>query len=89
MKTATNKTHAPLTVPLPRGKTLHLGPGKASQVTAEALEHPPVKKLIEAGQLEISDDTARDAGGTGGGKLGRGSFQYRPSGGGSRRSGDR
>ena len=28
MKTITNKTHRPLSVPLPRGKTLFLGPGK-------------------------------------------------------------
>lgn len=49
-----NTTKAPLRVPLPGGKKLHLGPAGKGNVTPKALEHPPVKKLIEAGQLEVT-----------------------------------
>lgn len=53
MKEIKNTGHAPLRVPLPQGKTLHLGPLHTGQVTASALEHPPFKKLVEDGKLEI------------------------------------
>ena len=49
MKTVSNKTQKPLSVPLPRGKILHLGPGKTGQISSEAAEHPRLKKLVEAG----------------------------------------
>ncbi len=51
----TNKSRRPLTVPLPGGKRLHLGPGKSGQVVATALEHEPLKKLVEAGDLVVVD----------------------------------
>jgi hypothetical protein len=38
MKTVANKTQKPLSVPLPRGKVLHLGPGKTGQISSEAAE---------------------------------------------------
>ena len=56
MKEVKNTTHGPLKISLPRGKTLHLGPLKTGQIAAAAVEHPPVKKLIEAGSLEIVGD---------------------------------
>ena len=48
-----NKTPKPLSLPLPGGKKLFLGPGKTGQVTNKALEHPPLVKLIEAGDVEV------------------------------------
>jgi hypothetical protein len=53
MKTIKNKTHAPLRVPLPRGKTLHLGPGKEGQVAYQDVEHKGLQKLVKAGKIEI------------------------------------
>ena len=63
MKTVVNKTRAPLRIPLPRGKSLHLGPNKAGQIADGAEEHAAVKKLVDAGKLEIFDggDTQRGA----------------------------
>jgi hypothetical protein len=71
MKTVTNKTQKPLTIPLPRGKTLHLGFGKTAAITANASEHPPLKKLVDAGQIEIHDEGSPSAEGAGGGEAGR------------------
>jgi len=71
MKTVTNKTQKPLTIPLPRGKTLHLGFGKTAAITANASEHPQLKKLVDAGQIEIHDEGSPSAEGAGGGKAGR------------------
>jgi hypothetical protein len=34
MKTVASKTGNPLSVPLPRGKTLHLGPGKTGHISS-------------------------------------------------------
>ncbi|MAF21621.1 MAG: hypothetical protein CMP26_03340 [Roseibacillus sp.] len=48
----TNKSKKPLIVPLPGGKRLFLAPGKTGQVTPKALDHPPVAKLIESGDLK-------------------------------------
>lgn len=53
MDTIKNRAKKPLRVPLPRGRSLHLGLGKAGQITAEAKNYPPLKKLIEAGELEV------------------------------------
>ena len=51
----TNKTNRPISVPLPGGKRLFLGPRKTGQVNAKAVEHPPLVKLVEAGDLEIGE----------------------------------
>lgn len=88
MKTITNKTHRPLSVPLPRGKTLHLGPGRTGQINADDADHPAVKKLVESGDIEIGDG-GHGALGAGGHQVGRGSFRGPIGGGGGRRSGDR
>ncbi len=61
MPTISNKTLKAIAVPLPRGKKLHLGPGKTGQIAANASEHPPLKQLIEAGQIEIVDDSHESA----------------------------
>ena len=61
MKTINNKTKKPLSVPLPRGKKLHLGPGKTGQIADNASEFPAVKKLIEAGEIEIIAEGAEAA----------------------------
>lgn len=53
MKEIRNATHTPLRVPLPRGKVLHLPPRQVGQVAPSALEHPPFKKLVEAGEIEV------------------------------------
>ena len=67
MKTIRNKSHKPLTVPLPRGKKLFLGPGKSGQIASDHAEHAPVKKLLESGDLEVVGEGAGPAGeGTGG-----------------------
>lgn len=53
MKTVRNKTHRPLKVHLPRGRVLHLGPGKEGQVSVHDADAPSLHKLVEAGDLEI------------------------------------
>ena len=53
MKDIRNKERKPLCVPLPKGGVLHLGPLATGQVSPGALEHPPFKKLVEAGEIEV------------------------------------
>ncbi|MGK0187107.1 MAG: hypothetical protein ACI9R3_002893 [Verrucomicrobiales bacterium] len=65
-----NCTKKPLSLPLPGGKKLFLGPGKTGQVTPKALEYKPLMTLIEAGDLETIGD---------GGKKSRGSNSDGPS----------
>lgn len=89
MKTVSNKTQRPLSVPLPRGKTLHLGPGRTGQIASNAADHPQLKKLVDAGQIEILDEVSRSTEGAGGGKAGRTWMPGHASGSASRRSGDR
>jgi hypothetical protein len=89
MKTVTNKTHKPLSVPLPRGKTLHLGPGKTGQISAKDAEHPALAKLAESGTIEILDEGARANDGSAGGKKGGAPMLGHTWGSSSRRSGDR
>ncbi|REJ73074.1 MAG: hypothetical protein DWQ36_03935 [Acidobacteria bacterium] len=48
-----NKTRKPLVVPLPGGKKLHLGPLATGQISPHAKDHPPLVKLVDAGQVEI------------------------------------
>ena len=69
MKTVMNKTSAPIRVPLSRNKTLRLGPGKSGQVSDDDAARPALAKMVEVGQLEISDGggaagTADGRGGT-------------------------
>jgi hypothetical protein len=53
MATITNKTRKPLSVPLPGGKKLRLGPLKSGEISDKAVDHPPVQKLIKTGDVEI------------------------------------
>ena len=56
MKTIRNKTHAPIRVPLPRGKVLHLGPAQEGQVAHTDIDHEPLQRLVDDDTLEIVDD---------------------------------
>ena len=87
MTTVSNKTNRPLSVPLPGGKKLHLGPGKSGQVTAGATEHAQLKKMIDAGEIEILAEGQRSADGGTGGKRGQAQAGRAPGVG--RRGGDR
>ena len=60
-KTIINKTLSALKVPLPRGKALHLGPNKSGHISPHDAEHPPLKELIEAGKVEVTDDSDNEA----------------------------
>jgi len=71
MKTIVNKTLRPLRVGLPGGKVLHLGPKKSGQVADTAVEHAALRKLIDAGDIEIQG-TGDEGGVEGGGAPGEG-----------------
>jgi hypothetical protein len=87
MPSVTNKTKRPLIVPLPRGKKLHLGPGKSGEIASNAIDHAALKKLVEAGELEVTRESSGTIDATGGGKQ-RTSAEGHISGS-IRRSGDR
>jgi hypothetical protein len=89
MKTVSNKTQRPVSVPLPRGKTLHLGPGKTGHISSKDVEYPQLKKLIDAGEIEVLGEGPEPIDGAAGGKKRRTSMDGHTSGGGGRRSGDR
>jgi hypothetical protein len=89
MTTIANKTLKAIAVPLPRGKKLHLGPGKTGQVAASASEHPPFKKLVEAGEIEIVGEGHEAAAASTGGRAGRHFMPGQGSGRVGRRGGDR
>src|SRR5436309_15900775 len=89
MKTISNKTPKPVSVPLPRGRRLHLGPGKTGQIASNASEHPPLKKLVDAGEVEILDEGSQSTAEAGGGKSGRTWMPGHGSSGPGRRGGDR
>jgi hypothetical protein len=56
LKTILNKTRRPIPIPLPLGKMLRLGPNKTGGIADKAVDHPPVKKLLEAGDIEIVNE---------------------------------
>ena len=88
MKTVRNCSNHPLKVPLPRGKFLHLGPRNTGTIHPDALERPAVKRMLEAGDLEVIDDsTARPEGGQA--KIGNAATRGYGSGNAFRRKGDR
>lgn len=84
-----NKTNRPIRVPLPGGKRLHLGPGGTGQISPKAADHPPLKKLIDAGEIEIQGAGRTKGTGGSGGNTGTKSSQGGSSGGGVRHTGDR
>ena len=61
MKTIRNKSHAPLRVPLPRGKVLHLGPNQEGQIAHTDVDHEPLQRLVSSDALEIIDDQSAAA----------------------------
>ncbi len=89
MRAIKNKTRRPLVVPLPRGKKLHLGPGKTGQIAAEAADHAGLVKLADAGEIEILDETQTALETVGSGKIGRGAPSESTPSGVARRGGDR
>ncbi len=61
MKSIVNKTHGALRVPLPQRKVLHLGPLKTGHIADHDADHPPLKKMLEAGEIEIFDESENEA----------------------------
>jgi hypothetical protein len=53
-----NKTTKSLRVPLPNGKVLHLGPCQEGQISAHAVDHGPLVRLIEIGDIELAGSSA-------------------------------
>src|SRR3989442_14288411 len=88
MPAVTNKTGKPLSIPLPRGKTLHLGPRKSGQISSHDIEHPALKKLVDAGTIEIGEESGSIEG-DGSSMRGRAPTPGHTTGRGGRRSGDR
>jgi hypothetical protein len=60
-KTIVNKTVKALRVPLPHGKVLHLGPKQSGQISIHDADHPPLQKLVAAGELEVFDHADNEA----------------------------
>ena len=88
MPAVTNKTGKPLSISLPRGKTLHLGPRKSGQISSHDIEHPALKKLVDAGTIEIGEESGSIEG-DGSSMRGRAPTPGHTTGRGGRRSGDR
>jgi hypothetical protein len=84
-----NKTKRPLSVPLPGGKKLHLGPGKTGQISDKAADHPALQKLIEAGEIEIVSEGRSQGTFGSSGKTSKGESQGGPPSAGVRHTGDR
>jgi hypothetical protein len=84
-----NTTKRPLKVPLPGGKRLFLGIGATGQITPKTVDHPAVKALLDAGDLELTEGGRS---GRNDNSSGRGTIRSSQSHGGSsgvRQSGDR
>jgi len=60
-----NTTKRPLKIGLPEGKKLFLGPGAKGNVSNKALEHPPLMKLIECGDVEVLGKESGNTSGSG------------------------
>lgn len=84
-----NTAKRPLKVPLPGGKRLFLAIGGSGQITPKAAEHAPVKKLIEDGDLEITDSGHASAKSSSSGGAGISASPSRGGSGGIRQTGDR
>ena len=84
-----NKTNRPLTIPLPGGKKLFLGPKKTGQIAANAAEYPALKKLVDAGDVELADENNRFSDDAPGARTGGGERSGHGAAGPRRSSGDR
>ncbi|MCH8133352.1 MAG: hypothetical protein IIA30_12440 [Myxococcales bacterium] len=89
MKTVINKTRKPLRIPLPGGKALFLGITQEAKIRDDALEHAPVKKLLEMGDIEVFDGPSPKHGTAGGGGMHRNEGGQRFGGKGKMQTGDR
>jgi len=89
MATITNKTNSALAIPLPGGKKLRLGPFKSGEISAKAVDHPPVQKLIEGGDVVCDGAGQKSRHEPGVGKGSRRSSAGTGQGGNIRRTGDR
>ena len=89
MATITNTTGKPLSVSLPGGKKLRLGPRKSGTIADKAVDHPTVQKLIEAGDVEVTGSEKATKHGGGGGKGSPPTSGGAGHGGAIRQSGDR
>ena len=65
MKTIVNKTFKPLRIRLPGGKTLHLGPMKSGKISDPAADEESVRRLVQAGEVEILGGPAAHGAGAG------------------------
>ena len=63
MKIISNKTNRPIKIPLGGGKFLYLGPMKTGQIADPAAERPAIKKLLEAGEIELLGEAEHSQGG--------------------------
>jgi hypothetical protein len=61
MKSIVNKSHGALRVPLPHGKVLHLGLNQTAHVSVHDADHPPLKKLVEEGKVQLLDEEGNEA----------------------------
>ncbi len=89
MKTVKNLSASPLRVPLPAGKTLHLGPNESGSIRDAAAEHPALKRLVEAGSLEVGAGTPGAGMSDGGSGRGSGDTSRHGKSSAARKSGDR
>jgi len=89
MATLTNKTRKALSISLPGGKKLRLGPLMSGEISPKAVDHPSVQKLIEAGEVEVEMSRQSSKHGGGGGSGSRPSSSGKGHGSGIRQSGDR
>ena len=90
MPTIHNKTKLPLTVPLPGGKKLRLGPLASGKIAPKAVEHGAVKRLVEEGKAELTVEDQRGSGPSGSNKgIGPGRGPTTGAGGGVQHTGDR
>lgn len=89
MRAVTNKTNKPLAVPLPRGKLLRLGPRKTGQISSDDVDHPALKKLADAGEIEIHEEGHTPPKGGGGGRIEPSGAPGHTTTSGGHRSGDR
>lgn len=84
-----NTSKRPITVTLPGGKKLRLGPGKTGQISPKAANHPAIKKLVEAGTVEIFHGGGSGLGRSSGGGDGKKLTRRQGSGSSPRQTGDR
>jgi hypothetical protein len=89
MRSVTNKTNKPLAITLPRGKILRLGPRKTGQISTDDIDHPPLKKMADAGEIEIHEEGHTPNKGGGPGRIAPTGVQGPTTTSGGHRSGDR